>query len=156
MNNHSSYYFETGRSFGSRILAGIFLVVFLGALFYVGFKIYTLLFWVCPILIIAALIIQPSVVWDHIKNLGKSFKLNPIGGILQVGLQFIGLPLVSAGLLFKAWAYKKFGQLQNQATQNSFEEKYTPYEEIELDSLNKPKQEEPQKQKQNAYDDLFV
>lgn len=91
---------------------------------------YTRILFLSPIFLIAAVIIYPRVVGNHIKIILQTFKASFIGGMLHIGLQLIGLPLVSIGLIFKAWAYKNFGVMQPESSDHAFEEKYTAYEEV--------------------------
>lgn len=94
----------------------------------------------------------------HIKMIGQSFHQNILGGLLEFGLQIIGLPLVSIGLVIKAWAYKKFGQFQEKAQMdNIFEERYTYFEEVQESpgELLESKKSEVSKKESNNYEDLY-
>ncbi|MEO6189787.1 MAG: hypothetical protein ABIO44_04860 [Saprospiraceae bacterium] len=90
--------------------------------------------------------------------IGLSLKQNVFGGLLEIGLQLIGLPIVSIGLMIKAWAYKKFGQAKESFQQNyKSEEEFTSYEDVKSEKLDytfKSKHIEPMS-KPNNYDDLF-
>ncbi|NOT37044.1 MAG: hypothetical protein HOP11_06680 [Saprospiraceae bacterium] len=92
--------------------------------------------------------------------IGKSFQQNPLAGLLELGLQIIGLPIVSIGLLIKAWAYKKFGQIKEEMeAQSAHDNAYTQYEEVKtetpvLDNNNLYASENKTKSS-NSYDDLF-
>ncbi len=89
--------------------------------------------------------------------IGQSFQQNFIGGLLEVGLQVIGLPIVSIGLIIKAWAYKKFGQLKDEMeTQNNTNQnQYTTYEEVVDSTQTLPNSSESKPKASNNYDDLF-
>ncbi|HMS28814.1 MAG TPA: hypothetical protein PKD32_03070 [Saprospiraceae bacterium] len=159
MNNHRSYSFDTGRSFTEKLIGGLIFFIFLLVLFYLGFQIYKFLFYITPLFILIALILKPSVVWDHIKGIGRSFKISPLGGLFYLAMQLIGLPFVTAGLAFKAWAYRKFGQVSEKIYRGDEEQSYTPYEEVDLENIIIKKERVAKKEslkEANQYDDLFV
>lgn len=101
--------------------------------------------------------------WNHIKE-------DPLkGGLIAVG-SYIGHPLVSAWLAFKAYTTRQLKRSrQKQATNKKEGEDYIKYEEVdeddnedflELEDLDKPRQKVKVKQTQqrtddNKYDDLF-
>ena len=109
MNYQRSYSYYSNRSFGQRLLAAIALLLFISLFFYLSWQIYKLLFIISPIFIVIALVLHSPVVGNHIKSIGLRFKQGLFGGLFNVAIQLIGLPIVSIGLAFKAWAYKKFG-----------------------------------------------
>ncbi|MGB3083748.1 MAG: hypothetical protein WBB21_03470 [Saprospiraceae bacterium] len=112
------------------------------------------MWYACPILLIIALVLEPKVIGSYFKNIWMQIVDNPIGGLIQAGINVIGLPFVSLGLIFKAWAYKKFGRLNQQMNQDHFEEKFTPYEEVDL--KDRPSQHQKQTTLADSrYDDLF-
>jgi len=92
--------------------------------------------------------------------ISQSFKQNFIAGIIELVLQLIGLPIVSIGLVVKAWAYKKFGLLkENIQSSEPFDERYTQYVEIVDTESETPSETTPKNQMKKeeviSYDDLF-
>ena len=166
MNYQRSYSYYSNRSFGQRLLAAIALLLFISLFFYLSWQINKLLFIISPIFIVIALVLHSPVVGNHIKSIGLRFKQGLFGGLFNVAIQLIGLPIVSIGLAFKAWAYKKFGKIQDQMVGGTnTEEGYTQYEEIPNDDrfdLNQERKSSEKKSatkensQQNHYDDLFV
>lgn len=166
MNYQRSYSYYSNRSFTQRFIAGLVLFIVIGLFFYLSWQLYKLLYLLSPLFIALALIFHSPVVGNHIKSIGSRFQNSVIGGMLNVLVQIIGLPIVTIGLAFKAWAYKKFGHLQRQMNAQTTEESYTPFEEVQLNEtpldLNqeqkRPEKDESPKDsnQQNHYDDLFV
>ncbi len=160
MMNGRIYTYENPKGFGQRILGTILFVGIVAGCLYLFYQVYKFLFYLSPLFIIASLIIYPKIVGNHIKMISQSFKQNFIAGIIELVLQLIGLPIVSIGLVVKAWAYKKFGLLkENIKSSEPFDERYTQYVEIvdtesEAASETTPKNQ-LKKEEVISYDDLF-
>lgn len=137
----------------------ILIAVFV-ALWFVAKSIFTLLAWVAPILLIAALVINHKVVVSYGTFLWNLLKKNPMMGIVGVLLSFFLFPVVSLFLFGKAMLYRKVDTLKKEFEAKhggGTEGEYTEYEEIEL-----PKEEKrielprrPLQEKQNEYEELF-
>ena len=133
--------------------------------------VFTLLFWLSPILLIAGVAIDPK----GALNIGKSFiilskknPLIPIGIVILSALWFPVVPgiigaLTGSFLLSKYFVKKKIKKVFNQhASQESSEEseEFVEYEEVseEEDFLDLPSVEpkiEPQPKSNNEYDNMF-
>ncbi len=133
--------------------------------------VFTLLFWLSPILLIAGVAIDPN----GALNIGKSFidiskknPLIPIGIVILSALWFPVVPgvigaLTGSFLLSKYFVKKKIKKVFNQhAPQESApeSEEFVEYEEVneEEDFLTLPPVEpkvEPQKKSNNEYDNMF-
>jgi hypothetical protein len=145
-------------SFGSII----FLVLFLVGLYFLAKGIFTILAWVAPILLILTLVFDYTVIVDYGKFLLKLLKENPLFGILGIILTFVGFPVVSGFLFFKAYARKKLKDYTK--AQNP---KYSDYEVIEKQviedeeilDLKKLESKRPtsieKDRSNNEYDNLF-
>ncbi|MFN8330659.1 MAG: hypothetical protein U0T81_05500 [Saprospiraceae bacterium] len=159
MNGRINSY-EPSKSFGQRLLGTLIFVAIIGVCLYLFYQIYKLLFLLSPIFIIAALVMHPKVVGNHIRMIGQSFQQNFVGGLLELMIQLIGLPIVTIGLVVKAWAYRKFGQYrEGQVQVESFEERYAHYEEVTstpvINAHNAAPQEKNTVRESVNYDDLF-
>ena len=158
MLNGRIYTYDNHKGLGQKIL-GTFAFIFIITLcLYLFFQVYKFLFYLTPLFILIALIIYPKIVLNHIKMIGLSLKQNVFGGIMEIGLQLIGLPIVSIGLMIKAWAYKKFGQASESFQQNyKSEVEFTPYEDVKNEKLDYTTKAKPDEtlSKPNNYDDLF-
>ncbi|MFT6337141.1 MAG: hypothetical protein ACJATI_003903 [Halioglobus sp.] len=133
--------------------------------------VFTLLFWLSPVLLIAGVAVDPK----GALNIGKSFitlskknPLIPIGIVILSALWFPVIPgvmgaLTGGFLVAKYFVKKKIKKVFNQHTpQESSEEsqEFVDYEEVneEEDFLNLPPVEpkaEPQKKSNNEYDNMF-
>jgi hypothetical protein len=133
--------------------------------------VFTLLFWLSPILLIAGVAVDPKGALNIAKsfiNLSKKNPLIPLGIILLSALWFPVVPgiigaLTGGFLLAKYVVKKKIKRVFNQhAMQESSEEpeEFVDYEVVneEEDFLNLPPAEpkaEPQKRSNNEYDNMF-
>ena len=115
------------------------------------------------------MVLNFSVIKDYFGWVSNHFKKDPIKGI-AIGIgTYIGFPLVSAWLAFKAYTTRQLKKArQQQATNKKEGEDYIKYEEVEednedfleLEDLDKPRQKVKQTQNRttgddNKYDDLF-
>ncbi len=112
------------------------------------------MWYACPVLLLIAFILEPKLVWSYIKTIWKQIVVSPVSGLIQALINLVGLPFVSIGLIFKAWIYRKFGQINQQIQPEDFEEKFTSYEDVEM---TKPNQQNVKKVQlaDSRYDDLF-
>ena len=105
-------------------------------------------------MLLIAFILEPKLVWSYITAIWKQIVVSPVSGLIQALINLVGLPFVSIGLIFKAWIYRKFGQINQQVHQEEFDDKFTSYEDVETT------QQAPQNSKKvqladSRYDDLF-
>ena len=79
---------------------------------YLLFKVFSfvmaMLWYVAPVMLIAAFFIKKAVVIDYGKWLIKSLKTNTVMGIVFTILTIVGFPLVSLFLLFKSLTFDKW------------------------------------------------
>ncbi|MCI1265627.1 MAG: hypothetical protein LKG19_03560 [Saprospiraceae bacterium] len=148
----------TNRSLPQRIFGALMFIVIVTLFLYLFYQIYRLLFLLSPLFLFAAVLLFPKVIFDHLKSIGLAFKQNLIGGLTNLTIQIIGLPLVSIGLVFKAWAYRKFGQLQGTSNPSKSEDEFVSYEEVDSTTNNQSVQKTKSIEKEkaySAYEDLF-
>lgn len=159
------YQFRTGGNsplggIGSLLVAVLFLV---GMFYFVKF-LFTLLFWLLPVTLIATAIIDHKVILNYIGWVGGTFRRNPLRGLLVAALSIVGAPVVSVFLLGRAWLgkqFKTFAQEAQQAQQAQPENtEYVDYEEVasetmELPTLEKPKTPAAEPTKGNSYEEFF-
>jgi hypothetical protein len=154
MNTFKTYSYSSGKSFLERLMGSLIFFLVIAILFYLFFQLYKFLWFASPIFLIIAFILEPKVVFAYFKNIWMQITENLFSGLMNAVVNVIGFPFVSIGLIFKAWVYKKFGRLNQQMKQDHFEEKFTPYEEMDFEAKSK----NPSKQNALAdgrYDDLF-
>lgn len=133
-------------------LAVMILIVYL--LFKVVSGVISIMYFLGPILLIIALILNYKVVVKYVQWLAQMIKKDTVRGLAYTGLSIVGYPFVSAWLFLKA--FLQFRLKRNVGKQEKAKEKeFVEYEEIteeedflELPDLEKPKQT-------NSYDDLF-
>jgi hypothetical protein len=135
------------------------ILVMLG-LFYIARFIFTILYYLSPIMLIAALIIDHKVVTGYGKWVVSLFKKNPIMGVGSVLLTVIGFPIVSAFLLGRALFRKRVRQAQEEVEIRR-EGQFIEYEELDSEPLELPeiqKEERNKSRDRNSgqdYDHLF-
>lgn len=149
-------------------IASIIMLVVGLILVYLIFKgIFTLLYWLSPILLIAGIAIDPKGALSAGKGMIQISKRNPLIPILVVVASAFMFPTVPAVLvalfgvfLFsKAFLKKRLKKVFGQGIPKQEEDEFVEYEEVVEDEsfLELPdvqKQKEPQKSG-NEYDNLF-
>lgn len=148
--------FNNNNPFSS--IAGIIMVaLFLVALYFIARFIFTILYYLSPLMIIAALIIDHRVVVGYIKWVIGLLKDNPLLGIGAILLSVLGFPILSVFLLGKALFKKQMKRTEEEARQTR-EGEYIEFEELENKELELPrieKQEKKQARQDNRYDEFF-
>jgi len=143
-------------------LIGVVLgILFLLGLFFIARFIFTILYYLSPLMIIAALIIDHKSVIGYGKWLLRLTKDNTLLGVGAILLTVLGFPLVALFLLGKALLSKRVKEVREEAEQQR-EGEYIEYEELDSEPMDLPridqweKQAEPKKRKErNDYDDFF-
>lgn len=125
------------------------------------------LFWIlnlaAPVLLIATLVMDYTVVTDFVKFLIKLLKDNPIFGVIAILLSLIAYPFTAGFLFFRAMMRRTINKMQ-QPKQETFangenvndvdDDGFADYEEIE--TLELPRVEiEKAKSRNNDYDQMF-
>lgn len=135
----------------------LILVAFLVAMYFIVKGMLIVLAIAAPLMLIATLIIDRSVVINYIKWIGSTLKSNPLLGIGAILFTVFGYMLVFPFLFGKALLKKKFKQAQQQY-ENRTQGELVDFEEID----SKPNREKPlelpqlKKQAKNGeYDQLF-
>lgn len=142
-------------------ITGILLVVlFLVALYFIARAIFTILYYLAPVMIVAALIIDHKVVLGYAKWLGGLLRDNLLLGIGAIVLSVLGFPVLSAFLLGKALFRRQVKKAREEPEAGKIGE-YIEYEELDDEHLELPrmnreekKPDRPQK-KDNRYDEFF-
>ncbi len=138
----------------------IFLVAIFVGIFFLLQGVFFVLKWVAPALLVAAFIIDRSVVINYVKWLGKLVQRNPLVGIGAILLSLLGYMVVCPYLFAKALFKKKLKEV-SQEYEKTQKGEFVDYEEIS----SEPKREEPlelpriekmeRKQPRNDYEDMF-
>ena len=154
---------DSGYHFRSSGLAGVIItaLVMIG-LFYIAKGIFTLLYWVSPVLLIATLLLDYRVVVRYFKMLWSLLLRNPLLGVLTALLTFFAYPVVIFFLFGRAWFGYSVRKAQGNRTnhqKNQYAEQQTDefvaYEEIKdedaeaISGLFEINRDELTKQKQN-------
>ena len=139
-------------------ITGIILVVlFLVALYFIARAIFTILYYLAPIMIIAALIIDYKVVLGYLKWLVGLLKENLLLGIGAIVLSVLGFPVLSVFLLGKA-LFKRQVRKSEAEGRVSQKGEYIEYEELDSEQLELPQIERETKRQEppdNQYDEFF-
>jgi len=143
----------------SGIIGILIIVAILFLLFQMVKGIFTILSFLAPVLLILALILNRKVVFDYGKMVAHKIKTDTPRGLVYLVLSFLGFPLLSGYLFFKAFVTRKWDKIQNEQ-----KEDYDDYEEVVVDTpeededfLELPELEidKPTATETNDYDDLF-
>jgi len=139
---------------GNIILGLVILFLFFLGFFYLTRFIFTLLYYLSPILFIATLIIDYKVVVSYFKWIVGLLKRNVVMGVVARIISVVGFPVVLALLLGRALLGKRIKKAKE-----NFEQQrrgtYTDYEELESRRTNIELPEVKPKEKRNNYDELF-
>lgn len=124
-----------GGGFGCLLLAVFGFV----AVYFVLKGLYVLLYWLSPVLLVIAAIVNWRVFPQTVKNWLKTLEANPVSAIIYLGLAVLLFPFFSLYMLLKAVGMKqleRMGQfMNNQQGATGGQEEFTDFEEIE----SKPK-----------------
>jgi energy-coupling factor transporter transmembrane protein EcfT len=137
----------------------LLLIVFVIGMFFVLRGIFIILSWIAPVLLIAAFILDRSVVINYVKWLGGLVKSNPLMGIGAILLSLVGYMAVFPYLFFKALFKKKIKDVQRKYEQEQQGE-LIDFEEIEskpnTEMLELPQmQKQEKRERRSEYDNLF-
>ncbi len=148
--------FEKKSSGTNAIVGVIFLVAVLFLLFWLAKSIFTILAWIAPALLIAAVIIDYQSVLGYGKWLLHNLRHRTLNGIIYTLLTIVGFPVVSFFLFGKALLKKKMKTFEK-AYEQQREGIYTEYEIMEENTptLELPPLEKQKKQADNDYEQLF-
>ena len=159
------------------VIGGAIALLFFAFMIYLLFQtvsmVFSVLSWFSIPLFLLALIFDYKVVTNYFNWIMGTIKKEPAKGILYGCLTFVGWPLVSAWLAFKAYASRKFKKTNPGAAKTSKEGEYIKYKEVnkeesddfldleDLDKYQSKRQPEirtqarKSSQKGNDYEDLF-
>ena len=144
---------------GTMIMAGLAMVFFFVAMFYIVGGIMKLLAWAAPVLLIIALIFDYNTVLNYGKWLINMVKRKPLMGIGAIILSVVAYPLVFTYLLARAYLAKKLKGMQSDYETRQQGE-YADFEVIdekplELNSPPRRPRPEVKRRSSNDYDDMF-
>ncbi len=108
------------------------IVIFLAGLFMMARMVFRLLYFLTPLMLIAALIINYKVVTGYINWVVRMFKRDAIAGVVISVLSILGLPVLSAFFLMKAIMGKQAKKIQADAERQR-DGDLVEYEELESD-----------------------
>ena len=157
MTERRTYGFNIPGNNGNPLVSILIGVFFLVALYFVASFIFKILYYLSPLFLIAALIIDYKVVTGYVKWIANTFRQNIVVGIVATLLTVFGFPLVSAFLLGKAFLKKRIRQVEKEV-ENRTKGEEVEFEELESEPLRLPEleKERPQtKRNDNEYEELF-
>lgn len=158
-----AYRNQNSSPFGG-IISIIFFLLFFVALFYVAKFVFMIMWYISPVIFIAALLLDFKGVMNYGKWLINLGKRNLLAGVGATLLSMVAFPLVALFLLGKALFKKKVKEMQGQfdpegSRQTPAEDDFIEYEEVvddepklELPPLRKT---EKARRKGNEYDSFF-
>ena len=137
----------------------IFLVAIFVGIFFILQGVFFVLKWVAPALLVAAFIIDRTVVINYVKWLGKLVRSNPLMGIGAILLSLLGYMVVCPYLFAKALFKKKIKEV-TQNFENKQQGEFVDYEEISSkpkkeETLELPRFEKMERKERNDYEDMF-
>jgi len=159
MQYHKSFQTSNNNPFSS-IIGVVLGILFLLGLFFVARFIFTILYYLSPVMLIAALIIDYKSVTGYGKWLMDKVKTNPLLGIGGILLTVLAFPLVSLFLLGKALFKKKVREVE-QEVERQREGEYVDFEELDSEPMDLKRLEEQfreqegPKRRRSNYDDFF-
>ena len=159
MQYHKSFQTSNNNPFSS-IIGVVLGILFLLGLFFVARFIFTILYYLSPVMLIAALIIDYKTVTGYGKWLVDKVKTNPLLGIGGILLTILAFPLVSLLLLGKALFKKKVREVE-QEVERQREGEYVDFEELNSEPMDLKRLEEQFREQENLkrrrgnYDDFF-
>ena len=109
------------------------LILFVGGLvgvFFMARLVFRLLYFLGPVILIAALILDHKVFLDYISWIRKIFKRDTLMGVAAIVLSILGYPIVSAILLGRALMRRQVKTLQREQ-QRRTEGELADFEELE-------------------------
>ena len=145
-------------------IAGLLsLAVFMMVAFFLFKGLFWILSWAAPVLLIATLVMDYTIVTDFVKFLVKLTKDNPLFGIIAIVLSFVAFPFTVGFLFFKAMMRRTIKKMQQpkqetfadgESVNNVDDEGFADYEEIETLELPEVEIQKP-KGRDNDYDQMF-
>lgn len=148
MSNYKEINF--GKNPLNLIVGLVVLIVVMLGLFRLANLIFQLLYYVAPILLIAALVLDHKVVIGYGKWVVSLLNKNPIMGIGAILMTIFGFPVVTAFLLGKILFKRQVSKVQKAATE-AREGELVDFEELDSKPLDLPEV----KRKESEYDDLL-
>lgn len=139
------------------------LALFMMVAFFLFKGIFWILSWAAPVLLLATLIMDYTVVTDFIKFLVKLLKDNPLFGVVAIVLSLVAYPFTAGFLFFRAMMRRAIKKVQQpRAETHATGEKvndidddgFADYEEIESLDLPEIEVEKPEI-RNNDYDQMF-
>lgn len=165
MNTRSSGTFKVDSFMGL-----LMMVLILVGIFYFLSFLFKILAWVSPLMIVAAFVIDRSVVINYAKWIGNLFSKNPLTGVLAALLSVLGYAVLGPFLLLKALFKKKVKKMTKQFEQQAGgtggftqqKDEFVDYEEVSSEMNEEkplelpPIDKQPQRQKRSSdYDQFF-
>lgn len=148
------YYKTSSGPFGS-IIGLLMIVLFFFVLFKISAFVFSLLWYVAPILLIVTLVMDHKIVTNYLEWVVGKFKTNPLFAVALSLLTVLGFPIVAGYLFSKLMVKRKITKMTQQFEKNTKGE-FVDYEEVDSQPLELDELPPRQKQKaQNKYDDLF-
>lgn len=117
------------------------IVIFLVGLFMLARFVFRILAFLSPIMLIAALVIDYTVVTDYIKWIRNTFRRDAIAGVIIGILSVIGFPVLSAYFLARALLKKQVKKAKAEYERRR-DGDLVEYEELETDFPPRVRKEE--------------
>ncbi len=127
---------ERGGSPLNTIWALILFVGLLVGVFFMARLVFRLLYFLGPVILIAALILDHKVFLDYISWIRKIFKRDTLMGVAAIVLSILGYPIVSALLLGRALMRRQVKTLQREQKRRTQGE-LADFEELESRQIPK-------------------
>lgn len=145
--------------FGS-ITALVMVALFFIALYYIASFVFSLLWYVAPVLLIITLVLDHKIVTNYIEWVWSKVKTTPLFGISIAALTVLCFPVVTGYLFSKLLVKRKITKM-TETFEKRTESEFVDFEEVDSEPIRPielPKADAPPKMHQkpgNKYDDLF-
>ncbi len=155
---HREYRFDNNKNPFNSIVGIVVMVLALLALFFVARFIIRILYFIAPLILIAAAIIDYKVIVGYVKWLISLTRRNTLVGIGAIALSALFYPFVGIFLLGKALLKRRIKQAE-QMQQHTREGEYIEFEDLSDETLELPRMEkrdpERKEKREDRYDQFF-
>ncbi len=147
-------YNSTGRGGMHPLWSILIIVAVMIGLFMLARLAFRILLFLSPLLLVATLFIDRSVILDYGRWVQRVFKKDTLLGIGAVLLTIVGFPVVSLFLLGRALFKRKLKQVESEIRKQQ-EGELTDFEELESKRLDFDRMERPDESSSSDYEDFF-
>lgn len=151
---YREYRFDNNNNPFNSIVGIVVMVLALLALFFIARFIVRILYFIAPLILIVAAIIDYKVIVGYVKWLISLTRRNTLTGIGAIALSALFYPFVGIFLLGKALLKRRIKQAETEQ-QRTREGEYIEYEDLSDETLELPPMEKRESERQEKKDDRY-